>query len=155
MNSNFKVEDLKIYLIVLVVFLVLDLPMFGIVNRQMYENQLKKINGSNKIRNNRILPAAIVAYFFLVVGLYYFAVKEKSVYNGALFGLVVYGVYNFTNLATISKYGIMESVVDTLWGTILCAAVTYVSIYLNDIISLPVSVSKVQPEIMTTTEVPS
>jgi len=153
MDSNFKLEDLKIGIIVTIVFLALDIPMFGLINRQMYENQLKKINGTNKIKHSKTLSAAIITYIFLVLGIYFFAVKEKNVYKGALFGLVVYGVYNFTNLATISKYGFYESVIDTIWGVILCSSVTYISIHINDLISLPASVPKVQYDIITTTEI--
>jgi uncharacterized membrane protein len=46
---------------------------------------------------------------------------------GAMFGLVVYGTYNLTNVATLPGYSWTMVAVDTLWGTIVFA--TLASIY--------------------------
>jgi len=120
------------FFIVLVVFLVLDLPMITFINKDMYKNLFDNINNGEVVQSTNIIIGAIVAYLLLAYGLYIFAIKNKSIFNGALFGLVVYGVYNFTNLAVIAKYGLIQSVIDTVWGTILCSMITYiVLVYLN------------------------
>ena len=124
-------EDIKINLIILVIFLILDLPMIGLINKNMYQSQFERINTNNKLGYERTIIAAIITYLLLVIGLYYFAIKQNSVYNGAIFGVVVYGIYNFTNLATITNYGIKESIIDTIWGTILCTLVTYIVLEIN------------------------
>jgi uncharacterized membrane protein len=147
-------QELKVGLVVLVVFLALDLPMILYINKEMYQSQLKKINKRRKVNKVRMISAAVITYLLLAVGIYYFGVKQKSVYSGALFGLVVYGVYNFTNLATISKFGVKESVIDTAWGTILCALVTYIVLVINQYFLLNTPV-RIVPDILTTTEIPS
>ena len=120
------------FFIVLVVFLVLDLPMITFINKDMYKNLFDNINNGEVVQSTNIIIGAIVAYLLLAYGLYIFAIKNKSIFNGALFGLVVYGVYNFTNLAVIARYGLIQSVIDTVWGTILCSMITYiVLVYLN------------------------
>lgn len=125
-------EELFNFFIVLVVFLVLDLPMILLINKDMYKNLFESINNGAIVDSNNIIIGAIVAYLLLAYGLYIFAIKNKSIFNGALFGLVVYGVYNFTNLAVIAKYGLIPSVIDTVWGTILCSMITYiVLVYLD------------------------
>lgn len=125
-------EELFNFFIVLVVFLVLDLPMITFINKEMYKNLFDNINNGSYVDTSNMIIGAIVAYLLLAYGLYTFAIKNKSIFNGALFGLVVYGVYNFTNLAVIAKYGLMQSVIDTTWGTILCSMITYiVLVYLN------------------------
>ena len=49
----------------------------------------------------QILPV-IVTYCILVLGLYYFIIKQrKSVMDAALLGFVIYGVYEFTNKSII------------------------------------------------------
>ena len=45
-------------------------------------------------------------------------------------GLVVYGVYNGTNMATIREWGLKEFVVDTVWGTFLSGLISVGSIYI-------------------------
>lgn len=150
-------QEFKVGLVVLVVFLSLDLPMILSINKKMYQTQLKKINRSKKISKRRMLLSAGITYLLLALGIYYFGVKQNSVVNGAVFGLVVYGVYNFTNLATISKYDSKVSVVDTAWGTILCALVTFIVIEINKRFLSVASVSggSTAQDILTTTEIPS
>ena len=39
---------------------------------------------------------------------------------GALFGLVVYGVYDLTNHALLKDWTLSMTIVDMLWGTVAC-----------------------------------
>ena len=119
-------NEFKNVLIVLVVFLVLDIPMLTIINKDMYQNLLKNINNGASVDTKTLVFSAIITYLLLAYGLYYFAIKPNSLYNAALFGLVVYGVYDFTNLATLAKYGVKEAIIDTTWGTFLCILTTVV-----------------------------
>ena len=41
---------------------------------------------------------------------------------GTLFGLVVYGVYDFTNYATLRQWPFVLTVADVAWGTVASAA---------------------------------
>lgn len=119
-------NEFKNVLIVLVVFLVLDVPMLTIINKDMYQNLLNNINNGATVETKTIIFSAIITYLLLAYGLYHFAIKPNSLYNAALFGLVVYGVYDFTNLATLAKYGFKEAIIDTIWGTVLCFLTTVV-----------------------------
>ena len=149
-------QELKIGLVVLVVFLSLDLPMILFINKKMYQSQLKKINRSKKVSKRKMILSAAITYLLLALGIYYFGVKQNSVTNGAVFGLIVYGVYNFTNLATIKKYDSRVSVVDTAWGTILCALVTFIALEINkNYLSVGNKTSPMSPSVETTTDVPS
>ena len=47
---------------------------------------------------------------------------------GALFGFLVYGVYDFTNFSTLRQWPFVLTLVDTAWGTLagaLCAAAVW------------------------------
>lgn len=47
---------------------------------------------------------AILCYFFLIFGLYYFILREhKSVFDAMLFGFVIYGVYDTTTYAVLKN----------------------------------------------------
>jgi uncharacterized membrane protein len=46
---------------------------------------------------------------------------------GAFFGLVTYATYDLTNLATLSNWPWVMTVVDMLWGAALSTAVTWIS----------------------------
>jgi uncharacterized membrane protein len=80
----------------------------------------------------RWIPAAIV-YLLITAGVVAFAVSPAegildAAGRGALLGLIIYGVYDLTNLATLTKYTVPYALADIAWGTFLCgttAAATY------------------------------
>ena len=43
---------------------------------------------------------------------------------GALFGLVVYGVYDLTNYSTLREWPLRLTIADIVWGAVACAAVS-------------------------------
>ena len=43
--------------------------------------------------------------------------------TGALVGLMAYGTYDMTNLATVRDWPVLMSVVDMIWGAVLSGAV--------------------------------
>lgn len=75
----------------------------------------------------RYLSAAIV-YLLLAAGLSYFIVEpKKNIWEAAVFGLVVYGVFDFTNMAMFKHYDMMFALTDTLWGAVLSAITVYLA----------------------------
>lgn len=84
----------------------------------------------------RWIPA-IITYGLILLGLYlillysqYQSSKFKVMIFAFLFGLVSYGIYNFTNLALLNNYTWGVAVKDTLWGGILLSVSIGLAIYL-------------------------
>jgi uncharacterized membrane protein len=83
------------------------------------------------------LGPALLVYFLLALGIRYFVIgRDLSkvhvggiIERGALLGLVTYGVYNLTNMATLKEWTILFGTVDILWGT-LAVALGSVFVYL-------------------------
>jgi uncharacterized membrane protein len=79
-----------------------------------FARQIAAVQGSPMVIN---LFGAVVTYVFLIFGLNYFIIRPgRSAQDAFLLGLVVYGVYDFTNLALLSKWQLFTAVTDTLWG---------------------------------------
>lgn len=116
---------LKAYGASLAVFLVLDALWLGVVARGFYASELGAM-----LRDNVNFVAAAGFYAFYVMGIVYFAVQpalsdgalSKAILNGALLGLLAYGTYDMTNLATLKNWPVTMSMVDMAWGTFLTAA---------------------------------
>ena len=69
---------------------------------------------------------AILSYLFLIVGINYFIIQHnKSAFDAFILGLVIYGVYEGTTYALLKDWRINTVILDTLWGGILFALVTY------------------------------
>ena len=116
---------LKAYLATLVVFLAVDSVWLGVVARNFYASQL-----GNLMRDNINFLAAGGFYLAYVAGIVFFAVApaltaeswSKAALNGAVLGLIAYGTYDMTNLATLRDWPIAMSVVDMAWGGVLTGA---------------------------------
>ena len=79
-----------------------------------FTRQIVAVQGSPIVIN---MFGVVVTYVFLIFGLNYFIIRPgRSAQDAFLLGLVVYGVYDFTSLALLSKWQLTTAVVDTLWG---------------------------------------
>jgi len=88
-----------------------------------FKNQVKIVQKSPLKLN---IIGAIICYIFLVLGLYYFIIsKNESILNAFLFGLVIYGVYEYTNYALLENWLFQTTLLDTAWGGILFAFTTF------------------------------
>ena len=114
-----------------IAFAVLDGVWLGLVMSGFYREQLAAIG---RIENDRFVPnwgAAIVVYVLLGAGLAAFPAPRASSLEtaaafGAVFGFIVYGVYDFTNVATLRAYPLQLALVDVAWGTVAAALGTVV-----------------------------
>jgi uncharacterized membrane protein len=70
---------------------------------------------------------AILSYIFIIVGLNYFIIKpRKSPQDAFLLGIVIYGIFEATNLALFKNWLMTTVVLDTLWGGILFALTAFI-----------------------------
>jgi uncharacterized membrane protein len=74
------------------------------------------------------LTSAILCYFFLVFGLYYFIIKDRRpIIDAFLLGLVIYMVYETTNKAIFKNWTWLTVLLDGVWGGVLFATTTYIT----------------------------
>lgn len=121
-------HSLKVFLLTLPVFLVLDFIWLAVLMSGFYKSalgQLARTSGGDLAPN---WPAAAVVYLLAVAGLVAFVLPRTSPASplwhawtwGALFGLVSYGLYDFTNYSTLNGWPLRLTAVDTLWGAMVC-----------------------------------
>ena len=105
------------------VLFLIDFIYLNII-KNFFTNQIKLIQGSS-IKMNYL--AAIICYIFLIFGINYFIIKpNRSVQDAFLLGIVIYGVFETTNMALFSKWSWLTVLIDTLWGGILFALTTFI-----------------------------
>jgi uncharacterized membrane protein len=136
-----KIKDYIPFFIVLGLFLILDVPVITWLNAPMYQKQFKRINNGEIKLDTRVWVSAAIAYFLLALGIYLFIVRPELTnfkpdyliifLKGLALGLIIYGVYNGTNKATINEWGTFESLIDTTWGTLLSGLLAISSVYLT------------------------
>lgn len=117
---------LKLYLLTVPLFLVVDLLWLGVIAQGFYRGRLGHLlaDGVN-------WPAAISFYLIYIAGILIFAVlpglRADSLWLtlgwAAGFGFFTYITYELTNMATLPHWPIEVVLVDTLWGVVLCSLV--------------------------------
>lgn len=122
------------------VFAVMDGVWLGIVRKDFYAKEIGRVQGTPMT----VRPwSAVVAYILMVVGVLLIVnlltsipksqshqsqSAMSSLLYGGLLGLVIYGIYNATNYATLKRYSLTYCVTDTLWGIVLMSITTYVAV---------------------------
>ena len=54
--------------------------------------------------------------------------KGELAKRAGILGFVIYGTFDFTNLAVFSNYELFLGILDTFWGAILFSLTTYISL---------------------------
>lgn len=125
-------NNIKLYLIALVIFTVIDGLWLGFIAKNLYRKELGFL-----LADNPNWMAAVIFYLLFLVGLVYFvlnpAVAKEDVYflvtSAALFGLITYATYDLTNLATVKDWPLKITIIDLIWGTFLSTTVSLVTYY--------------------------
>jgi uncharacterized membrane protein len=108
----------------MVTHIVLDAVWLGYLARDTYKRQLGAL-----MAPRRRWGVAAAFYVIYAVGLVWFAVMPaaaagapvKALALGGLLGLVAYGTYDLTNLATLRDWPVAITLVDLAWGTVASA----------------------------------
>lgn len=72
--------------------------------------------------------SAISAYMLMLLGLWFFVIPRSrsgafsAILFGSLFGLILYGVYDFTSAAVLKKWDKQLAIIDVAWGAFVFAA---------------------------------
>lgn len=116
----------KLLAIVVPIFLALDLFWLGLIMKDFYARELGDLA---RRQAGSLAPrwgAALLVYVLIPIGLVLFAAPHdgatwaSAIGRAALFGLVLYGVYDLTNFAVLEKWTLRMTLADIAWGTTLC-----------------------------------
>lgn len=108
--------------IVGLIFLIVD-SIYLSSTKSHFNKLVTKIQGSSL---NLDIFSTILTYISLVLGLWYFVIREKkSIMDAVFLGLAVYSVYEFTNKAIFKNWSWTTVIMDTTWGGILYGLTTY------------------------------
>jgi uncharacterized membrane protein len=105
-----------VFLITSIILVILD-SIYLNVAKNYFNKQINLVQGSNIDLN---LTATILCYIFIIIGFNYFVIYKKlSSAEAGLLGLIIYGIYELTNMALFKKWKWTSVVMDTVWGGIL------------------------------------
>jgi uncharacterized membrane protein len=120
------------YVVVFVIFLAIDAVWLSNAGRLLYVPEIGAL-----LRDKPNFVVAFLFYAIYALGLLVFVVQPallttdygRVLLLGGFFGLVAYATYDMTNLATMKGFTTRIAIIDMVWGTVLSASVSGLSVF--------------------------
>ena len=116
------------------IFILLDFVWLSITIKFLYKPALGDL-----LKDKPLIWAAVLFYVIYMIGLALIILKPalandsilQAFWTGVVFGVVAYGTYNLTNMATIKNWSSSIIWIDMIWGGLLTGLSSAVGIYLT------------------------
>ncbi len=120
---------LELYGLTAIVFFAFDLIWLTTATSRVYKPYIGDL-----LLAKPNMPVAALFYLLYVVGVLFLASLPgydkgsitDAMLRGAVLGLLAYGTYDLTNLATLKGWAWQVSAIDMIWGTVLTGTVAAV-----------------------------
>ncbi len=128
---------IQLILCIVLVFII-DIP-YLYLNADFFKKKTLQISGKGYPENR--LYSALLVYIAIGLGIIVFVLPNietkktdierlhSSLVYGGLFGIISYSIFDFTNHFMFEKWDIFVSLMDAIWGGILCAMVSFIISY--------------------------
>ena len=119
-----------------IIMLILDLGWIHIM-KPMYSMMFEQVQKSSL---NIRFGGAFFAYLLMFLSLWWIVFPSidrdvdtrepftLAVKHAGIMGLLVYGIYNATNFATLQRYSLKVALLDTVWGLIVYSTSVYLAL---------------------------
>jgi uncharacterized membrane protein len=132
-------HTIKLYLLVLIIFLAIDLTWLGVLMAKFYKTELGPLARRSGEAMAPVWWAAFLVYILIPLGIMLFVVPRVSPENlaasalgwGFLYGVFLYGVYDLTNYSLIDRWPWRMTLVDIAWGGFICSVTSYIAVLLD------------------------
>lgn len=131
--TDISLLNVELFLVSLLLIMFLDYIFLGKIAYKFY---MREIGSIAKLEHHEFRPRkgpAFAVYLVLAAGtiaLILPTLAAKTIFmsfvSGAMFGFVVYSVYDMTNYAILSRWSFKLSLIDIAWGTLLCGFIALV-----------------------------
>jgi uncharacterized membrane protein len=126
------------YAATVIVFFAIDFVWLSYAAKTIYQREIGPL-----LLSQFNLPVAAGFYVFYVVGIVVFAVLPAlnsgswltALILGGLLGLIAYGTYDLTNLATLKGWTVKMAVIDMTWGMVLTGFSAMAGFFLTRLVS--------------------
>ena len=124
------------FIFVSTIFLIIDVLWLSITVKSLYRPALGDL-----LKDKPVMWAAILFYIIYMIGVALIILKPalandsilQALWTGVVLGVVAYGTYNLTNMATVKNWSASIVWIDMLWGGFLTGFSSAVGIYLTKV----------------------
>ncbi|MBU0946886.1 MAG: DUF2177 family protein [Proteobacteria bacterium] len=132
-------HGLKVYLCLVPLFFLIDYLWLGRIMSSFYLRELGSMARISHDNFDPVIWAAVIVYLLIPLGIVIFVLPGiadqgyilPSLGKGALYGLILYGVYDMTNHSLLQNWSLKMSIVDMAWGGFINGVGTLAGKYLD------------------------
>ncbi len=118
---------IEFFILAFLVF-VADYLWLGVIMKGFYQQELGALMRQGPQGFSPRIAPAILVYLLIPLGVLLFVGPRVDPHGslltaavwGATFGLIVYGIYDLSNLAILQDWKLRVTIADILWGMFLC-----------------------------------
>ena len=126
------------FILCIILSIIIDIP-YLYINMDLFKKKTMNISGKGYPKNR--LYSAVLVYIAIALGIMVFVLPKidttkttmvrlnDSLLYGGLFGMISYAIFDFTTHFMYEGWSIYVSIMDTLWGGLLCAIVSFIISY--------------------------
>ncbi len=120
------------FILTTVITLTIDLFWLSVIANKLYLQEIGKlVRRSSGGGMAPLWVPGVLVYLVIPLAIVVFALPRalgkpipEAFMIGAALGFFMYAVYDLTNLATLNGWSVKITIIDILWGSILCGTVT-------------------------------
>ena len=101
--------------IISIIILIIDYVYLSNIAAKPFMNMVEKIQKEKAIVK---YSSAAFTYALLILAIYKFT-PNLNYLDTFILGFIIYGVFDFTNMALFNKYDLKIAIQDTVWGGVL------------------------------------
>jgi uncharacterized membrane protein len=127
----------KLFISTLLCVFFLDMIWLAVIAKNIYATNIGLLLRKSDGVMTPSWPAAVIVYLAIVIGIMSFVLPKSggdymaALLWGALFGAVTYGIYDFTNFSILANWPLKITLIDFLWGIVLCSMTSFFAAYMQ------------------------
>ncbi|WP_347251266.1 DUF2177 family protein [Legionella sp.] len=117
---------------------VLDMLWLGLLAKNLYAENIGLLLRKSGAEMTPIWWSAAVVYICISLAMLYFVLPSaqgnylQALMGGVMLGLVTYGIYDFTNYSILAHWTLKITVIDVIWGMVLCGVTSLLSFFIQN-----------------------
>ena len=133
-------NQMLVYLLCVIIFMIVDAP-YLYLNFNLYKKRTLSISGKEYTKR---YYSVIIVYLALALGITVLALPRMNInsntslnsrvknalYYGGIFGVASYATFDFTMHFMFDGWDLSVSIMDSIWGGLLCSIVILIISYL-------------------------
>ena len=129
---NIENKHIKNTILIALSIIVIDSIYLSYIGGKPFLNMVKNIQGHRAVLKYKY---AVFVYLLMIFAFYYFVIlKNFTDIETVLFGIIIYGVFDFTNIALFSNYNLYIAIQDMLWGGALFYLTKKLFVYSSSVV---------------------